>query len=228
MQGIERTVVSQYGNSPVLLAIINAFNDAIDPAADFELFYDQIWNLDTASGYGLDLWGRIVDVSRTLSLTVAQTSFGFNTKNRSFAPFGQAPFVSSANVTRNFRLEDEPYRRLILAKAAANICACSAPVLNMILTSLFGDQGRCYVTDYGHMMMRFTFEFFLNPTDFAILTQSGVMPKPAGVTLYVAQLPPRRTFGFAEAGRDSSAPFGQAPMLSTASIIVAVAQQPGI
>ena len=216
MQGVRRTVISQYANSPVLLGIIDAINEAVDPAADFDVFYRLVWDLDTAEGYGLDVWGRIVGIARTLKVDIPPYNFGFSTPTRDFAPFGQAPFVSSGAVTRNYALPDDIYRKLILVKAAANIAACTPPVLNRLLTALFGDRGRCYVSDYGYMQMRYTFEFYLTLPDLAILLHSGVAPTPAGVSVAIVQLPPFATFGFAEAGPESSAPFGQAPMLSAA------------
>lgn len=185
MQDVRRTVISQYANSPVLLAVIDAINEAVDPAADFDLFYRHVWDIDTATGYGLDVWGRIVDVRRILTLNVPPYNFGFYTDGGDdFAPFNQAPFVSNDVVTENFTLTDDAYRKLILVKAAANISSCSVPALNALLTALFGDQGRCYVADLGNMQMRYVFEFALDPVSLAILTGSGAVPKPAGVTVF--------------------------------------------
>jgi hypothetical protein len=185
MQDMRKTVVSQYASSPVLLAILDAIDDAIDPTADFDLFYKQIWNVDTAVGVGLDCWGRIVDVSRVLTLVIPPYNFGFYTDGGDdFAPFNQAPFVSDDVLTQNFTLTDDAYRTLILVKAAANISSCAVPVLNRLLTALFGAGGRCYVLDLGNMRMRYVFEFPLDPISMAILTGSGAVPKPAGVAVF--------------------------------------------
>ncbi len=48
------------------------------------------------------------------------------------------------------------------------------------------------------MSMRFTFEFFLYPFEYVIITQSGVAPRPAGVLATVLQADTAQTFGFAE------------------------------
>ncbi len=185
MQNWQQTVVSQYSTSPVLLAILDAINDAIDPTADFDAFYKSIWNIDTATGYGLDVWGRIVDVSRVLTLVVPPYNFGFYTDGGDdFAPFDQAPFVSDDTLTQNFTLTDDAYRTLILVKAAANISSCAVPVLNRLLMALFGAGGRCYVLDLGQMRMRYVFEFPLDLISMAILQGSGAVPKPAGVAVF--------------------------------------------
>ena len=48
--------------------------------------------------------------------------------------------------------------------------------------------------------MLFTFEFPLQPFEIAILTQSGVIPKPAGVSAKIQIVDYTTMFGFAETG----------------------------
>ena len=70
------TIVSQMANSPTVLRLLESASEYLDPAADLDRFYNLIWNVNTAQGYGLDVWGRIVGVSRIIN--VADTSyFGF-------------------------------------------------------------------------------------------------------------------------------------------------------
>ena len=72
---VAQTVISQYANSPVLLALLRRLNTALDQAANIEQFYTLVWDLRTAVGYGLDVWGRIVGVNRVLRVpTTAYTS----------------------------------------------------------------------------------------------------------------------------------------------------------
>jgi Protein of unknown function (DUF2612) len=56
-------------------------------------------------------------------------------------------FYDGAITTQNFRLGDEAYRRLIYAKAAANICDGSIPAINGILRRIFHGRGNAYVTE---------------------------------------------------------------------------------
>ena len=56
-------------------------------------------------------------------------------------------FYSGSNLTSAFSLSDAAFRRLILAKAAANISNGSIPVVNSILRGLFPGRGNAYVTD---------------------------------------------------------------------------------
>jgi hypothetical protein len=73
-----QTILSQYANSPRLTGMIEAFNAAWDQTQNFDNLYDLIWNVLTAQGYGLDVWGRIVGVTRVLSLPSSATYLGFD------------------------------------------------------------------------------------------------------------------------------------------------------
>jgi len=176
------TVVSQYSNSPIMLALIDSFSDAVDQGSDFDAFYNLIWNVLTAQGYGLDLWGRIVGVVRVLQLPSSGKYFGFEeATGLTVDPFNQSPFYSGATLTNNFSLTDAAFRTLILAKALANISDGSIPGINQVLLSLFPGRGNCYVTDAQDMTMTYTFLFALTAVEIAIVSQSGVLPKPVGV-----------------------------------------------
>lgn len=201
------TVISQYDNSPVLLSLIAATNDAIDPRTDIDAFFNHIWNVDTATGYGLDVWGRIVGVSRELQIATPITDsnfFGFNTGvPENWQPFDQAPFYSGTGGTSTtYTLSDDAYRVLILFKAFSNIAATTIPVLNKLVTSLFVGLGhvnpRCFVVDNGSMTMSYSFDFALLPYELSIVTSHGLLPHPTGVDVSVIILEPATSFGFNE------------------------------
>lgn len=195
MQNWPQTVISQYANSPTLLALLESIDEWINPDTNFDNFYNLILNIDTAVGYGLDVWGRIVGVSRILKIAAA-TFFGFTgPPGVSGVPWNQGIFYSGyAPLTQNYTLLDEPYRTLILAKALFNICDATIPAINQILINLFGANGplpvpgNCYVTDGEDMTMTYTFGAALDPVQAAIVFNSGVLPKPAGVSATVVQL----------------------------------------
>ena len=187
MQDVNQTIISQYSNSPVINSLIDSFNAAVDPRANLDAFYNLIWNVATAEGRGLDIWGRIVGVQRVLQVA-AGVYFGFaEAADNSETPFNQAPFYVGAPATSNYALTDDAFRTLIYAKAYANISDGSIPSINNILMTLFGSQGQCFVTDLGGMAMTYTFQFTLSPVDFAIVSQSGILPKPSGVALSIVQ-----------------------------------------
>src|SRR5690625_36672 len=125
---VRKTIMSQYANSPRLMAIIEALADAIDPSEFTEEFYTLVMSIPTAKGFGLDIWGRIVGVSRTVRYpNPAEDYFGFED---GFYPFGQAPFFSGSSEAGAWDLPDDAYRQLILIKAISNIAYATAPNIN--------------------------------------------------------------------------------------------------
>ena len=185
MRDYLKTIISQYSTAPIMGAVLQVLNEALDPQADVGAFFSMIWNIDTAVGYGLDVWGRIVVVPRVLQVA-ATTNFGIgDSGGASGEGFNVAPFYAGASTTMNYALSDDAYRTLILAKALANISDCAIPTLNAILRALFPNRGACYVTDGQDMTMTYTFGFTLTPVEYAIVAQSGVLPRPTGVSVTV-------------------------------------------
>jgi hypothetical protein len=181
------TVISQYANSPVIDEMVTSFNAAVDQTENIENFYDLIFNVQTAVGYGLDAIGRIVGVSRTLPLPGGATYLG-NEEANSWTGFGQGGFYSGNGVSNNFVLGDDNFRTLIYAKMAGNISDGSILSLNQILLTLFAGRGICYVADGLDMSMTYTFLFLLNPVEKAIVEASGVLPSPVGIIVNVSSL----------------------------------------
>lgn len=181
-----KTILSQYANSPILTRLLQNMEAYLDQTANFEGFYDLVMNVETAQGWGLDVWGRIVNVSRTLSVTNPdETWLGFQEAGIPAQPFNQAPFFSGQQINDNFVLTDSAYRILIFAKALANICDGSIPAINQILLNLFPNRGNCYVVDGLDMTMAFKFEFVLTSVELAIIEQSGALPTSTGVSMTV-------------------------------------------
>lgn len=213
MLNVEATIISQYGNSATITQLVRNMDQYIDPRTDFDTFFDFVWNVETAQGFGLDIWGRIVNISRELQIPEAGPFFGVAPDS---APLAQGPFWSGSDATNTYRLADDAYRQLILVKALANISATNAPSLNQLLQNMFVGRGRCYVNDLGGMQIRYTFEFLLTDYEIAIMTQSGALPRPAGVgaILINVEMP---IFGIAP----DSAPLGQGPFISAGAIYAA-------
>lgn len=189
MIDVEKTIVSQYGSSETIKALIHNMNEYIDPTVNFDDFYDFVWNVDTAQGFGLDIWGRIVNIGRELEVIASDVYFGFNEALPDAEPFNQAPFFSGTPATSSvYILSDTEYRKLILVKALSNISSTAAPSLNQLISNMFADRGKCYVDDLGNMQMEYVFEFVLSDIEIAIITSSGAMPRPAGVEFTISSL----------------------------------------
>jgi len=210
MLNVEQTIMSQYANSATLVQLIQNMNGYIDPTADIQNFYNLVWNVDSAEGFGLDIWGRIVGLPTGRIIPIPGTSGAFGFQNDDFPPdwqnFGNinqpgtgGPFFNGEITTGGYRLNDGSFLTLILTKALANIVATTIPALNQLIQNLFPGRGRCYVLDKGNMAMTFVFEFPLSIVEYAILAFSGVLPTPTGVKFNIIVVP-AGTFGFAEQG----------------------------
>lgn len=180
------TLMSQYANSPILSALIESFYDAANLIEALDEFFDDIWNVYTAQGVGLDDWGTIVGVNRVLAVGTPTKYLGFDEGGTlDYDPFNQSPWYKGQKLTTNYVLSDDGFRTLIIAKALSNISDGSIPSINQILRTLFGARGKCYCTDEGGMAMTYTFEFVPSQVDIAIVTNSGVMPTPTGVAFTI-------------------------------------------
>lgn len=184
------TIISQYANSAILTQLIANMDAYLDQTENFDNFFDDIWNIDTAQGYGLDLWGRILGVTRYVTVGTGGTNFfGFQeADDPGIQPFGQAPFYAGpGGAGQAVALSDSDYRTLLFAKALSNISNGSIPAINQLLINLFPGRGNAYVTDGLNMTMTYTFMFALTSVELAIVTQSGVLPKPTGVSATIVQ-----------------------------------------
>lgn len=214
-------MIIQYANSPRLMALSQNLQGYLSPDADIDAFYNVIFNVDTAQGKGLDIWGRIVGLENGRYVQVpASAIFGFHVEppppsGEPWSPFGQGTFQSmGAGQTQTYELQDNAFRVLILAKAMTNIVATTSQAINRVLQNLFPGRGNCYVNDLGKMQMRYTFEFPLQPWELSVLLSGVALPRPAGVDAYVMNYSRGSTFGFAEAG--DAQPFNQGTFFSTA------------
>ena len=145
-------ITSQFGNSPIMDALITSTFSALDFTPEFDALFDNIWNVDTATGFGLDIWGRIVGINRVVSVTSAAPPipyFGWTQAKQPGWSQG-APWYAGegqpAPIITNYTLTDQQFRRLIYAKALSNISNGSLQSINRCLFTLFPGRGRCWAS----------------------------------------------------------------------------------
>lgn len=68
--------MKQYASSPVIQQLIADRHEYFQTSWT-EDFYNLVWNVDTAQGFGLDIWGRIVVIGRNVTIESTSTTFGF-------------------------------------------------------------------------------------------------------------------------------------------------------
>lgn len=157
-------VLSQYSASPTITQILKDFRDNIDPQADINLFMEKMMDIETAAGFGLDVWGNILNIGRTVTVNgTART------------------------------LTDAQYRKLLMYKALANITDSSLASLNKMLPLLFDDasfivknvivEGTSGTQKYNQqpMRVRYTIDGDLSETDAALFAVGGALSLSAGV-----------------------------------------------
>ena len=190
-------VQSQYAASPRILSLLVKKAAILDPGRDLMRWYEGEFNPKTAEGIGIDIWGRIVGIGR--SLWMENTDF-FGFHGQDLENFDQAPFWIQSLASGQVDLSDEAYRFLIFYKAAANIGESTMQAVNQLLGSLFAEahgQGSCYVLETGPMQILAVFNFYLTRYELALFQQYGLLDRPAGVGFGWYQHDPSETFGFA-------------------------------
>lgn len=187
-------IQSQYSASPRILALAAQFQGYLEPTADIDLFYEKFVNIHTAEGTGLDNWGRIVGIGR---------------------------IIADPDTGESFALNDEYYRLLLLYKALANISPSDAESQNKLLKALldtgignFSPKG--YVLEVGTMVIRWVFEFYMDPVQLAVFKTAGTLARGAGVGWELYAVNPGMVFGFDSSGMH---PFNQLPFAPDNALI---------
>lgn len=207
----------QYASSPRIKQLIT-YNTEYFSASWVDEFYDVVWNVDTAQGFGLDIWGRIVGLENGRQAQISNVDYlGFRTESVSqgWKPLSYAVFYDGGSLGGSFELQDATFRVAILAKAFSNISDMTTPSLNEMLQSIFSGRGRCYVRDFGNMEIQYVFEFQLTPWERWLFTSDAV-PSPGGVLASVLVIP-GDTLGFSEAGSGYQT-FNNGTLLSSGDI----------
>lgn len=198
MENIKDTIMSQYANSPAILGLIQHLNDVIDPQYFIDDFYEYVYRLSTAKGFGLDIWAEKVGVSRNAPMQDPNSkTFGYQTspdQEPNFTPFNVAPF-SDGGAFSSYKLPDSDLRKLIIIKAALNILYATAMNINKFLLMIFGGK-RAYYNIIGHMSAEYVFEFSLSPFERLVVYSLNMMPQPCGVGISYREVDVNRIFGF--------------------------------
>lgn len=186
------TVLSQYANSPTLTALLADFSAWFDARQDLDNFFDWVFNLQSAQGFGLDIWGRVLQVGRVYNVADPY-HFGFNEAQGSpvldVGAFGQGVFwLPPSGPTGNVALADNAYRTLLFAKAFSLTCNTSAAALNALMRLLFPSRGNAYVRDNGAMSITYVMDFPITPVEQTVVITSGVLPAPNGCSVSYSHL----------------------------------------
>ena len=206
------TVQSQYSASPRILALAALYWDKLNPAEEIQSLLDNMLNVATAKGYGLDVWGRIVGIKRA-TVPVSGEYLAFDPEpldNPLGDSWNNAPFNP---LTAQGLATDPVFRVYVMVKAMMNIGNGSLADLNKYFSLMFPNSG-IKVIHAGTMIIR-VLDYDAVLTDAAILALKSIDWVPAGVGWQVWQGAPD-CFGFL--GSELQ-PFDQAPFISDSALI---------
>lgn len=179
-------IISQYAASPRIYGILDNLRNEISPTPDLDLFYEKMFNIMAAEGIGLDTWGNIVGIPRTI----------------------QNP-ITGETVTLT---DDEEYRIMLLFKALSNILDATIPTLTSLIRRLFPEIESYVINleDYQQengqyynrlrMKIRWVFNTFIDQRTLTIFLVAGILCKGAGVGWGFYSTDTQQVFGFDGSG----------------------------
>ena len=197
-------VQSQYSASVKIVDLLESCRKHILPDADIVSFFDNVFNIETAQGYGLDIWGNIIGVTR-------------------FVPDWQ-------NETVVYTLTDEQFKKVLLFKAGANIMDSTLASMNYLFKQLYPDYkclirnktGYSYDADndryYTADPMEIEYVFFdtdLSDLEKSVFVLVGSFNKGAGVHYNLSEYNYDEIFGFYGSGLQ---PFDQGVFFNSMGI----------
>lgn len=137
------------------------------------------FNLPSANGDSLDLWGNILGLSRYIPQDPVGKNYNyFNFNNKQFIQL----IFNNPNAPEYGTLDDGAFRDMLLFLLQRQYVFPSPYNLNIFLTSFFDKYGGVYIQDSTDMSYQ-TVWFNENIPDWLsyILRTNDILPRPAGV-----------------------------------------------
>lgn len=179
-------------------------------------WYRDVFNVDTANGFGLELIGNLLGVKRPSNLQSLGSNVNIDYDNflvlkqystnawhrvalRSDGTF-QTIMIDTREETD--AVDDETYRRFLKAYMSVYNTNGSVAEINRYLNIVFPGR-RIRVADNRNMTISIVVGFAPTDEEYAILNSPYFLPLPAGVrfTLFVGSM--KNIFGFAGSGLDT-------------------------
>lgn len=157
----------------------------------------EMLNIDTATGYALDLVGRHVGLSRTLKTFVPKEYFGWVGIEAALG-FGAGIFYRAGESLKNSsRLKDDDYRFLIKAKVLKNTQRPTMEGITASIKQLLG--GGAFAVDNYDMTMNIIIpEKELNTLRLYAVFNLDILVRPVGVWFRIIIVSNDHPFGWAD------------------------------
>lgn len=170
----------QYNEAETLESILQQKQDWTNEnyVTFWEDWYNNVFNLETANDFGLDVWAKILDVNFVIPPGAVRNTnlFGFGVENENFF---NSNFSPSGNEDTEYTTEQ---RRLILRLTYIKyVSRGTVPETNKILTDFFGFK--VYILDNLNMTGTVIFSQTVAEQEIEILEKYDLIPRPAGVKI---------------------------------------------
>lgn len=181
-----QNILWQYENAENLKSLIVSKDEWY--SANVNEFWQEIvtnfLNIQTANDWGLNLWGKILQINRIININGVQTT-----------------------------LSKELFRRLVLGKLQLLYSNGTVPEINKYLNFIFSPyktstSWAAYVKDNNDMSVYYVLNFEPTDEELALIYSREFLPTPAGVEDKIYLLEQTKIFGFYNTG---FMPWNQAP-----------------
>lgn len=174
-------ILNQLSESPNHKAIVNAIARTYD---DQDEVLKYIANIDvyTAVGVWLDLLGSIVGQSRKVTIDLTYQYFGYSDIDPNLSGYGVSIYwyPGAPGETSNL-LNDEEYRRVIIARAAKN--SGDTSLINIVSTMQQVLGSEVFAYNSGNATVTIMFEGEISDNILALIRNGDIVPTAAGVGL---------------------------------------------
>lgn len=192
----ENFIIWQYRTKPKALGTIRAVYKETDLTFQNIIQIADILNIDTATGYALDLVGRHIGVSRILPTAIAKEYFGW-LEDDSALSFGVGEFYRYGDaLSASVVLNDNDYRFFIRAKITKNYQ--NGTIENIVKSIQFVVGNNSNVIDIQNMTMNIIVNSDnLNSLTLYAISKMDILVRPVGVMYEYTVLVNDKPFGFA-------------------------------
>lgn len=161
------------------------------------LKFIEMWDIDKANGYSLDVLGRIFGVSRT-SISMQEKDFLTYYEKTGGLGWGQGRWYREGEALRqSIRLNDFEYKFLLKARIWKLFQDPSIDYLTDALQALTGEDA--FIQDNGDMTMKVFYGSLASVGTFMqfAVTQLDILPRPVGI-MYTYEQAGAKYFGFGD------------------------------
>ena len=178
-----KSILWQYEDAPKLKTLVTGFNEVHnDINNDFWCsWYRDVFNIDTANNFGLEVWARILGVKSDIDKPAQddKKAFGFGRKRSNYHK--PTNFGSRDGGSVGFTLEQR--RMLIRARAFQLVYPPTMDNINYFLKRYFWyGHAKAYIHDTQDMAhATYTFNYHPDGNLLTLIEQADLLPRPSTV-----------------------------------------------